>query len=266
MNWYGKISSRNIQLPTKNWNGSKIDISSELMNVSAKIIQYWQDYLDEKTTNPLIEYKPKNFSVKFLNDYSRNNEEVNIYPVPKSIKYKGYPAVYKNINGMKIIYILMEHLQEEGIVKAYSGREIANNIKLLYQYILHEFAHAIDEKGNDETINYKNKNLDTDSIPGSQYQYFNSDTEFDAYCKQMSEEIKNKAKINFDDIWNKFKTMNIENFLINIGLTGYIKAVMQWRKYSIDRIRKLQQRIYNELMLIKEIIVKNKGTQNADKN
>lgn len=116
--------------------------------------------------------------------------------------------------------------------------------KRLKYSIQHEIAHALDPK-----IYMDRK----ETVPGS-FEYYASPTEFDAYSKQIIEEVKDSDIYNNTDNINRLlRWVRSSELSINVPciLSKYIIILEHWqesdRTKNTNYIRKFKIRIYNEM-------------------
>ena len=213
MNWFKKISSFNIRFND--------EIEQDIKEITKYVLNY---YLEENTElfvmNPWV----------FSDPYQNTQRKVNIVVFPTK---QGNQIAYYN-GDSQTISIFPHNLQTD-----------VKNKNLLFnafEYaIKHEVAHAIDPKLRIEK-----------PIEGEGYEYYSSPAEFDAYSKQITEHLKQYIKENPEnkntiEKWLRNDTLSADN-----PLTIYSEILQFWAQSDYENktnyIRKLKQRIYNEVI------------------
>jgi len=221
MNWYKKATSWNIRT-TENFIDKCCDIADEAYK-----------FVGQKFA-PAVYNK-----ITFFNLYTNQEEYFDII-----IQDDKREAIANYNVEKKIMTIYPNSLNDVDMTNETKG------IEAIEKAAIHEFTHAIDPKFKQQKFIEKQKNL------GQQFgfDYYNFPTEFDAYSKQITEDIKGFISAdydnNFDIVYNWVMTTdhNIPEFLID-----YNKIILAWRQYdNLYRsryIRKFKQRLYNEIIL-----------------
>ena len=220
MSWLTKI---------KNW----LKISSVTLRFTPEI----ENYINEAAKIVTAYYLKRETESLGLNEwiffdpYRKIKRKINLVIRPeKEDKSSGYSKEKQTI------YIFPYYIQEQ-----------VSDSKFLFNYfhkaIEHEFSHVLNPNPQQEQ-----------SSPADPYIYYSSPAEFDAYSKEMVTELRNYIKDNPQArliIEDWLRSDNILSIDVNTPLFEYSEALYYWTesdsKKNTNYIRKLKQRIYNEV-------------------
>jgi hypothetical protein len=226
MNWYKKvkISSNTLKLPP--------EIYPQIETIIKNILLFYKNFQSLPSSPIQIG------TISFLDKYSNQNVSSNIYINNKFVEQAGnIPAQRDRITGNIYFNIYKE-------VNVFPERIDENYLKnILTNQLYHELSHSIDPK-----------------IISLQKQYPNmSDwskpTEFDAYSRELIEYVKNayqnpqnKESIKQWLVSESFGETNPEiNTILNIPSPLFV-IINFWKQNNPIYIKKLKQRIYNEVI------------------
>jgi len=224
MNWYTKISSKNIFIPD--------EIKSKIKTISNGIIDAWNNFVtikDKQMLIDIIKFDENNFNIFLM----KNNESV------------GRNTLSTTENN--IIYLYFGHI----LIMEGKDKPKDYYINLVNELLLHEIIHNFDLKYTKRRNNfhYDDKNK---SIGGLQDQdkysreYHNFYPEFDAWSGQISSKIKNdilSGKLNKNNVYDILKSSNILSFIKIVGdyYAGFLNNINR------KNVIKLKQRIWNDI-------------------
>lgn len=232
MNWYKKcLASSNIPIPDK--------IKSEIMNICSDIIQNWLDF--EKSGK--IEKKVARINIP--DPYYGINRGIDIF-VAKNSKTNSTMSIIAGYNPDDMtISIFPENMVRSNIVHSLSDK---NSSSKLYYFVMHEIEHAIDPFLN-RKIEEKNKDRspEKDNKFYEDYwkDYKTGYVEFNAYSRQITEAILSGCQNNIFEVAQWLRGKNI--LPVPKCIDGFYGIIMLWWESKPVLIRKLKQRIYNEI-------------------
>jgi hypothetical protein len=175
---------------------------------------------------------------KFKDPYSGQNREINIKILPESPTSNQIAQYIPLVSTIEIFpHNLKTSVTDESLL-----------FSAFYNAISHEVAHCIDPKLSPLLVN---KNLKKTKEKSESDNYVNP-VEFDGYSKQIIEDLKQQVDYNpsvLRSIMNWLRT----NFLeLYSPINMYSSVLKYWTESDkikkTDYIRKLKQRIYNEVI------------------
>ena len=220
------VSSHNIRFSE--------DLNQDIEYITGVVTDF---YINKKNHPDIVPFK-------IQNDYSGQIESVKVVINPQ-ITSDGVISVYNTFNNTMSIF-------PNNVDKLYPDDK--NRISLFNIFkktIQHEFVHAIDPK-----MRRKRPKV----IPGSS-QYYSSPVEYDAYSKQIIEELRVKMSTNPSIIRTLKNWLRSSNAPLGpISTHSYVLKYWQEsdKLNNTDRIRRFKHRVYNEL-------ITNKGVKNDNK-
>jgi len=226
-NWYKNIifSSYNLNFPE--------EIYSQINETIDSIILILNNLI-ELPQSPIFIKK-----IEFINPYFKKYNFSNIYLNNEFVEQKDgidIPGIRDRITGD--IYINIYKL----FIYNKSNIDINYMKKILFNHLIHELSHSIDPK-----IIELNKEYNMNE--------YLKPTEFDAYSKEITENIKNsyKDKNNRNILKNWIITDNFGHFvpeiikILNMPEHNYY-LIQLWKQESPELYRRLRERIYNEVL------------------
>ena len=231
MNWYKKISSKNIFIPD--------EIKSKIKTISNNIVDIWDSFIKTKDKQMLIDsikFKDNNFDIFLM----KNNESVG----------RGTLSATEN----NIIYLYFGH------ILIMEGRDKLKDyyVNLVNELLLHEIIHNFDVKytKNRDKFDYEKKKKyvmdfqieDQKKFPEKYYNFY---PEFDAWSGQISSRIKNdilSGKLNKKNVYDILKSSDILLIIKIVGdyYAGFLNNINR------KNVVKLKQRIWNDIKDLSE--------------
>ena len=227
MSWYKK-TSRNIDINR--------DLEIDAIDIAADVVKNWPSF--KSSTQEYINYR-----VTYRSKYTDEDNSV-IFAFFETKKNKNVIATYDEMTNL--VTFFPENLIHAGIVKTFDDPKV---IEIIASYIMHEITHNVDPKRNLPDYRQRQEEIKEEQDKGNTNAYYRSPTEFDAYSKQISYDIrlfaykndKNKEMVlewlrsnNFDNLFSIIDRKMYEPFLTAISA-------------SSKNLKILKQRILNEL-------------------
>lgn len=221
MSWLKK-STWNVVVPKS--------LEKEIGEIASFVAKY---YLESNNS-------PEADKMDVFNPYLNSSEEISVVILPFSKTSPNKIAEYDHKTKQLIIYPHNLKTKEKNVTKLTAS---------FYEIIKHELAHVFDPKF------YQGRNalrkLDENTL-----EYYNSPTEFDAYCLQMSTHIKNN--INDKNIYNNVvEWLKSDVTWIPDILEPFMHILRSWMIYDENAkktkyhqrgyVKTFKLRLYNEL-------------------
>jgi len=231
-NWFIK-ASKNVDIKLG------VGFEADVKRIAFEILSEWDEFV--KSNKEYVGRKDI-----YTNKYTKNSQKIS-YCFFRSGKNKSVIADFNEETGN--INFFPENLVYTGVLGSLKD---ANAVDVLASYIIHETVHNVDPKSYRDDYRQKQEDIKRQMDMGFPDAYYQSPTEFDAYSKQISYDLKNYAnlseenKIILHNWLSKGSLTDILSIIDTVRYGPFIASLESSNKKDYYA-RTLKQRIFNEL-------------------